>query len=210
MTTHSGPPTSIALPPARTVDVTGHFDTTGITAPNALDTGAFNVWSNTFPADELPPAGGKVSVHGLPFDFPATDPAGRDNLRCARQLIEVPAGRYDWIHILAAAERHTEDQVLLSYADGAIDPEWLRVSDFWPETASRFGESAAFTCSALHYPRHIQRNMGPAIWRQRIAVPRESDLTAIRLPDNPAIHIFAMTLQPALRITADAATERAA
>lgn len=210
MTTHSRPSATVAQAPACIVDVTGHFGCTGIVAPNALDTGAFNVWSNTFPADELPPAGGEVRVHGLPFAFPATDAAGHDHLRCARQLIEVPAGRYDWIHILAAAERHTEDQVLLSYVDGTIDPEWLRVSDFWPETASRFGESAAFTCSALQYPRHIQHNMPPTIWRQRIAVPRESDLAGIRLPDNPAIHIFAMTLQSAPRITVDGATERAA
>jgi hypothetical protein len=32
------------------------------------------------------------------------------------------------------------------------------------------------------------------VWRHRVPVPREADLTAVRLPDNPAIHIFAMTL----------------
>jgi hypothetical protein len=36
--------------------------------------------------------------------------------------------------------------------------------------------------------------MGPVIWRERVPVPRESPLTAIRFPDNPAIHVFALTL----------------
>lgn len=192
-------PSPTATPTASrpvTVDLTAYFDTTGITAPDALADGAFNVWSNTFPADELPAPGSVVDVHGIPFDFPVKDPEGRDNLRCVRQLIDVPVGRYDWIQLLAAAERRTEDEVQLHYRDGATDPEWLRVSDFWPQTASRFGESAAFRCRNLHYPRHIQREMPPVIWRQRVPVPRESELMAIRLPDNPAIHIFAMTLVP--------------
>lgn len=179
-----------------TVDLTGHFDTTGITAPETLADGAFNVWSNTFPADQLPPIGSAIEVHGIPFVFPARDAKGHDNLRCTRQLIEIPAGRYDWIQVLAAAERRTEDEIQLHYGDGSTDPEWLRISDFWPQTPSRFGERQAFRCSHLHYPRHIQRNMSPVIWRQRVPVPRESALSAIRLPDNPAMHIFAMTLLP--------------
>ncbi|MFF1656812.1 hypothetical protein [Streptomyces sp. NPDC058255] len=210
MTTYSGPPTTVALPLPEILGLTEHFDTTGITSPDALADGGFNVWSNTFPADELPAPGSVVDVHGLPFAFPAKDPAGRDNLRCAGQLIDVPVGRYDWIHLLAAAERRTEDEALLHFTDGAVDPEWLRVSDFWPQTPSRFGESPAFTCGSLHYPRHIQRDMPPVIWRQRVAVPRESALRAVRLPDNPALHIFAMTLQPSLRLTAESATETAA
>ncbi|MFI2209278.1 hypothetical protein [Streptomyces sp. NPDC020141] len=194
MTISTEPPATLLTP--RVIDLGTHFDATGITAPDRLADGAFNVWSNSFPAGELPRPGSLVNVHGLPFAFPAPNGRGHDNLRCARQLIGVPAGRYDFIHVLAAAERRTEDEVGLHYADGSVDHEWLRVSDFWPETASRFGERPAFTCGVLHYPRHVQRGMSPTIWRQRVAAPRESDLRAIRLPDNPAIHVFAMTLQP--------------
>lgn len=189
--------TSSPHPGTNQLDLTDFLDCTGITPETALDAGAFNIWSNTFPAAELPPSGSEVLVDGVRFRFPARHPTGADNVRCARQLVPVPTGRYDWIHVLAAAERRTEDQVLLHFTDGSIDQEWLRISDFWPETPARFGESIAFRCSRMHYPRHVQHNMGPAIWRQRVAVPREHDLTAIRLPDNPAIHVFAMTLIPA-------------
>jgi hypothetical protein len=178
----------------RSLDLTAHLDNTARTTREDLAAGGFNIWRNTFPADELPPAGGRVEVGGVQFAFPADGP---DNLRCTGQLIEVPPGRYDWIWVLAAAERRTEDQVLLHFAGGEVDPEWLRVSDFWPDAAPHFGETAAFRCAVLHYPRHVQANMPVTIWRQRVAVPRAAELVAVRLPDNPAIHLFAATLTTA-------------
>jgi hypothetical protein len=178
----------------RLVDLSEHFDNDGISSSERPDDGAFNIWSNTFPSEELPESGSVVNVGGIPFRFPDKRDGARNNLRCARQLLPVPPGRYDWIYLLGAAERRSEDWLYLHYADGAVDPEWLRVSDFWPETPAHFGEPAAFRCTSLHYPHHVQRAMGPTIWRQRVPVPRERDLAAIRLPDNPAIHLFAMTL----------------
>lgn len=176
------------------VDLGEHFDNRGITAADDLGGGAFNIWSNTFAAEELPEPGGLVEIGAVRFRFPAPRADGRDNLRCAGQLIAVPPGRYDWIHLVAAAERRTEDVAHLHYADGAVDPEWLRVSDFWPQTPAWFGERPAALGTRLHYPRHVQHDMGPAIWRPRIPVPREEELTAVHLPDNPAIHVFALSL----------------
>ncbi|MEU9107568.1 hypothetical protein AB0D54_25135 [Streptomyces xanthophaeus] len=192
MTTPTTSPAPVLL------DLTALADNVGATGPDGLSAGAFNIWGNTYPADELPPAG-PVEVHGIPFRFPATGGGAPDNVRCSGQLIEVPEGHYDWIHVLAAAERRTEDPVRLHFTDGSVDPEWLRISDFWPETASRFGERAAFSGTRLHYPRHVQHAMGPTIWRQRVPVTREQRLRAVRLPDNPAIHLFAITLAPAAR-----------
>lgn len=180
------------------VDLAGFADNTGITPADRLSAGAFNIWGNTFPAEELPTAG-RVVVDDIPFRFPAGAAGEPDNVRCAGQLIDVPLGRYDWIHLLAAAERRTEDQLWLHYDGGGVDPEWLRVSDFWPQTPPRFGESLAFRCTRMHYPRHVETRMQPAIWRQRVPVPRQAELSAIRLPDNPAIHVFALTLIPARR-----------
>jgi len=177
----------------RPLELRGHFDNRGITPTHDLGGGAFNVWSNTFPAEQLPPDGSSVEVGGVLFEFPARAAGGADNLRCAGQLIEVPPGRYDWLYLLAAAERRTEDQLYLHYADGAVDPEWLRVSDFWPQTPDRFGAVPAFRCATMHYPRHVQRGVDPVIWRHRVPVPRHADLAGFRLPDNPAAHIFAIT-----------------
>lgn len=176
------------------VDLSSHVNNDGISYAHAPDDGSFNVWGNTFPAEELPDSHSITVVGGVPFRFPDKRNGRLNNLRCARQLVAVPHARYDWIYLLAAAERRTEDLLYLHYRTQAVDPEWLRVSDFWPETAPRFGELAALSCGRLHYPRHVQPGMGPTIWRQRVPVPREQDLAAFRLPDNPAIHVFAVTL----------------
>jgi hypothetical protein len=182
----------------RPLDLRGHFDNRGLTRACELDAGAFNVWSNTFPAEELPPEGSIVEVGGVLFEFPARGPGG-DNIRCGGQLIALPPGRYDWLYLLAAAERRTEDLLYLRYTDGSVDPEWLRVSDFWPQTADRFGALEAYRCTTMHYPRHVQHGVDPVIWRHRVPVPRHAELGAIRLPDNPAAHIFAITPVPADR-----------
>jgi hypothetical protein len=192
-----------SVPPTRPiiqVDLSAHFDNTGITRLDHLSGGAFSIWGNTFPAEELPD-GPTMQSGGVSFRFPDRGPGG-DNIRCAVQFIELPSGRYDWIYLIAAAERRTEDAMLLHYADGSIDPEWLRVSDFWPETPGRFGERESLRCRSLHYPRHVQTPMGPALWRERVPVPREVALAGIRFPDNPAIHVFALTLTGAAEAAA--------
>ncbi|MFF5846525.1 hypothetical protein ACIP4T_32860 [Streptomyces massasporeus] len=185
------PPTAVPTQ----LDLRPHLDNTGITRPDDLGAGAFNVWSNTFPAQHLPPADpdGTVDVGGVPFRFPA-QLKGPDNLRCTGQRLDVPKDRYDWIYLLAAGERRTEDVLHLHFADGTADPEWLRVPDFWPQTPPHFGFTSGITFPVMHYPRHIQRDMSPSLWRVRVPVPREAELTGIHLPDNPAIHVFALTL----------------
>ncbi|GAA3463947.1 hypothetical protein ACFFSW_05880 [Saccharothrix longispora] len=172
-----------------------HFDNTGLTTVDALDAGGFNLWGNTFPAHDLPAPGGTSTTGGVPFAFPARAPDGRDNLRCRGQRIAVPPGRWDWVHVLGAAERRTEDPLSVHHADGSVRPQWLRVSDFWPETAPRFGELLAHRCRTMHYPRHVQRNTAPALWAQRVPLTGPDGVVALELPDNPALHVFAMTLQ---------------
>ncbi|MEY9860793.1 hypothetical protein ABH935_006430 [Catenulispora sp. GAS73] len=179
------------------VPIASHFDNRGITRQEDKARGEFNIWFNSFPAEQLPPVGGRITLGAVPFLFPARDDHGHDNLRCGEQCIELPLGRYDWIYLIAASERRSEDPLHLRYADGSLDPEWLRVSDFWPETPAHFGEPDGLHCADMHYPRHVQRAMGPSVWRSRVPVTRETELAAISLPDNPAIHVFALTLVPA-------------
>jgi hypothetical protein len=174
------------------VDLTGLFAGHGIQGHEKGPEYGFNVWSNTFPAEDLPAPGSVVEVTGIPFAFPATTESG-DNIRCRGQYVPVPPGDYDWIYLLGGAERRTEDEAELLYADGTVRRSWLRMSDFWPETPAWFGEPLAFRCSSLRYPRHTQAGHAPAIWQQRIAVTVADDLVGVRLPDNPAMHVFALT-----------------
>lgn len=177
----------------RLVDLSGHVNCVGIEPTARPGSGAFNIWHNTFPLAELPPAGSVTVVGGVPFLFPAADGTRPDNVRCRGQRIALPVDRVDWLHLLAASERRTEDALSVHYADGTTRTQWLRVSDFWPETPPRFGELLAFRTSAMLYPNHVDSRMPPAIWRQRVPVSVRAGVVAVTLPDNPAIHVFALT-----------------
>lgn len=177
------------------VDISDHRNNTAISSATATKAGQFNVWGNSFAAEHLPAGGSLVHVAGVPFRFPPVC-AGPDNVRCAGQFIAVPPGRYDWVHVLAAAERRCEDTVELNFGDGRLDAEPLRISDFWAAPAW-FGELLAFESPVMHYPHHVQRGVSALMWAQRVPVTRRADLAGIRLPRNVAMHIFAVTLQRA-------------
>jgi hypothetical protein len=178
---------------AITIDLANSFNNVGATGRDDLAAGRLNVWKNSLPADELPAGPGLFSPAGVPFRFPVVEQGRSDNVVCTGQRIDLPVRHYDWIYLLACSERRAEDTIHLHYADGAVDEEWLRVSDFWPGSPPHFGEIEAVECRHIHFPRHVQTAVGPRIWQQRLGVPRQVELAYLRLPDNIAIHIFAMT-----------------
>lgn len=175
------------------VPLAAHLNNVGVTSKRDTGSGAFNVWGNSFAAEHLPDAG-PVVVDGVSFDYPAVGTGEPDNVRCEGQLVEVPSGAYDWLYLLAAAERRAEDEVALHFEGGAVDFEALRVSDFWASEAA-FGERVAFESPVMHYPRHVQTRVSALLWIQRVPVTRRATLEAIRLPRNVAVHVFALTLR---------------
>ncbi|WP_246062431.1 hypothetical protein [Haloactinospora alba] len=154
--------------------------------------GALNVWGNSLPSETMPHE--QITVDGVPFSVsPATGEAP-DNIRCAGQYLELPETAADWLHLLATSERRCEETVHIHYSSGAADRERLRVSDFLP-ARSHFGELLAARSPAMHYPHHRQDNLSGQIWAVRVPVTRRETLRGFRLPDNPAIHIFALSTE---------------
>jgi hypothetical protein len=178
------------------ITLTRHLNNVGISPADRTSAGEFNVWGNSFPAEHLPSAR-RVTVYGVPFEFPDSSRSVPDNIRCAGQFIDVPPGQYDWIYLLAAAERRAEDELALHFADGQVDFEALRISDFW-NAPPAFGERQAYACPVMHYPHHVQPAVAAMLWQQRIPVTRRDILTGLRMPRNVAIHVFAVTLYASL------------
>ncbi|MFF1700094.1 hypothetical protein ACFVXC_41745 [Streptomyces sp. NPDC058257] len=84
---------------------------------------------------------------------------------CDGRLLAVPAGHYDWIRLLVAADDPAEvdEEVWLHYREGA-DPEWLRTT-------------------------------GPAdgaLRTARVPVPRRSELVGLRLPNRTGLTVHAL------------------
>ncbi len=189
-------PTLTQAPPTgfRTVDLAAAANNIAVSPASDTGSGNFNVWGNSFAAEHLPT--GPVVVHGVPFELPAFASGRPDNVRCDGQYIAVPEGRYDWIYLLAASERRAQDDVPVHFADGHVDLEPLRVSDFW-HAPPVFGEQQAFVSPVMHYPHHVQPNVSAMLWQQRVPVTRRAPVIGISMPRNIAIHVFAVTLQAA-------------
>ncbi|WP_017582719.1 hypothetical protein [Nocardiopsis valliformis] len=174
------------------VDLSTHRNNIALTTPETLRNGMLNVWGNSLPAETLRTdclRVGRVRFAGVRAN--GTEP---DNVRCAGQYVDLPEIEADWIHLLATSERRCEEEVGVHYASGAATTEWVRVSDFLPARA-RFGELAAARSSALHYPHHRQEDLSGQVWAVRVPVTRWEAVRGLRLPDNPALHVFAISVE---------------
>jgi hypothetical protein len=185
----------------RPVDLRPYLNNVGVTTIADTGSGHFNVWRNSFAAEDLPDAGVRTVVEAITFQLPDLGSTEPDNVRCDRQYIPVPSGYYDWLYVLGAAERRVEDLVGLHFADGTVDFEPLRLTDFWAAPPA-FGETLAFQ-TLMHYPQHVQFGVPARMWCQRVPVVRRARLTGLRLPANTAAHVFAATLVGGLSAESD-------
>ncbi|HEV2640027.1 MAG TPA: hypothetical protein VGX23_33140 [Actinocrinis sp.] len=174
------------------VDLTRQLNNVALTTLHTLHRGQLNVWGNSLPAEALPAK--DLTVDGITFALARGDGSEPDNIRCAGQHLDLPPTPGTWLHLVAGSERRCEEFVYLHYASGAVDPEWLRVSDFWP-ARPHFGELPAVRTTQMHYPHHCQEQLGGQLWAVRVPVRRREPLCGLGLPDNPALHVFALSIE---------------
>ncbi|CAL9621743.1 hypothetical protein SUDANB6_05879 [Streptomyces sp. enrichment culture] len=160
------------------------------TTPGNLGEGRLNVWRNSIPAQPEPL---ELVVDGVPLRSARLDGDGPDNVVCAGQRIEVPERRWDWLYVIGCGERRVRDVITWHFADGSVDRDQLALSDLW-EGRSDHGEELALRTDVIHYPYHVQERIGITLWSQRVPITSRQPLTALSLPENPAVHLFAMTL----------------
>ncbi len=191
-------PGTTARPDFCLISIDDLLNNRATTSVSDLGLGRLNAWGNSFPADELPEPGAVIEVAGIPFVWPNAHPDG-DNVRSEGQVIDLPAGRYDWVYLLAASERRSEDTLWVHYDDGHADPLRVGVSDFL-DGSPAFGEEPAFRTAQMHYPHHVQENLPTTMWLARVGMPRRGVAQALRLPRLVALHVFAITLVTGLDV----------
>lgn len=192
MTTTNPVVTTGAGGAATLIDISAHRNNLASTTVDDLAAGQLNIWRNSLPQDELP-QGDLLEMAGIPFSLPRFDGQVADNVRCSSQYVSCAPGAYDWLYLLVTSERRSEDHIAFHFIDGSVDFESLRVSDFW-HSEPAFGDKRAFGTEHMHYPFHVQPNLRGEVWFQRVPVSRMVPLAGLALPDNAAIHVFALTL----------------
>jgi hypothetical protein len=152
---------------------------------------------DTFPWAGMPRGGGPFAperLEGVPFTFPRYADGLMNNVACGGQVIHVEPGAYRSLHVLGASEDGNQKSGLTLLVDGGREKEVaFRLTD-WCQYPT-FGE-----VPVLRWGHRVNqggnRDETPcAMFAQTIDLPPQALLRGVRLPNNPRIHVFALTLQ---------------
>ena len=178
-----------------TVDLSELFNNDGISGDENRRDSDFDEYRQAYAA-ELLPEPGLVKPLGhmpdLPFIFPPKKEGAKNNVACAGQRIAVPQGRYAALYVMGSATfGEQKGEAKLECEKGEMTAT-LKLSDWC--SASKFGEAQAYLMTSRHNWEGKEEKAVCSIWVQAIELPADRTLEAIVLPENPKIHIFAMTL----------------
>ena len=181
------------------LDLTPYFNNDGISYDADRTDGNFDGDGATYPAEDLPPSNSPVECEGVVFRFPSKEDGQNNNIVLEGQWIVVPQDVFDGLYFLGVSlGGYLEDVVRFVFADGSKEEAFLGLSGWNKSHNLRYGERVGMLCSGYHFPsKHIYTDrvgVDYGIWMQHIPIGAAHPLVAVELPDNPGMHIFAMTL----------------
>ena len=204
------------MPPDHSViiDLASHCNNVGIAS--CCDSGAYGLdgMGTIFCAERLPASGTTIACNGTQFVFPAKSDGTPDNIACEGQDIPLPVGCYRALHILGMCDWRTfEEPLQLRASDGTCTETILGLSDASHYQGLQYGERKALTCPLVTPDSLIphvflfgisppgtgyemtETHIEAGIWHQVISLEISRPLAGIVLPDNPSMHLFALTVE---------------
>lgn len=190
-------PTPQPPPPPKPVEVSlgSFFNNEGIGSwPGEAN---FDGSGYSYPATQLP-AGGRITVSGVPYQFPGNGQGASDNVSAYGQTISVTPGKYHQVYLLAAASwGPVSGAFAIRYADGSTTTanitvaDWLAGSSGGLRAPYRYGGPNGYDGNPVYI--HVIS----------ITLDATRTATALILPwyqggpyQNGRIHVFAVTLEP--------------
>ncbi|NUT50853.1 MAG: hypothetical protein HOV94_26625 [Saccharothrix sp.] len=180
---------------AHHVDLSGLVDRIGATYDTDRDSGEFNPWGNSFPAEELP-FGGTTAVGGVPYALVDKPPRGPDHLEALGQVIDCAAtGPAHGLALLAAGEQGPQELRVHVHLDGGRRLSLPVTVPGWSVRPDAPMTPDQLRAGHLHYPGDYGlARLLPALWSRVLRLPGVP-VTAIELTANPLVHVFAVTLE---------------
>ena len=204
------------MPPDHSVivNLAPHFNNAGIAS--CCDLGAYGLdgMGTIFCAESLPAPGTTIAHNGTRFVFSTKSDGVLDNISCEGQDIPLPVGYYRTLHILGMCDwRAFEEPLQLRAPDGTFTETRLGLSDASHYQGLQYGEREALTCPLVTPDSLIphvflfgiplpgagyemtETHIEAGIWHQVISLEASRPLAGLILPDNPSMHLFALTLE---------------
>ncbi|MFE5159904.1 alpha-L-fucosidase [Streptomyces sp. NPDC056697] len=171
------------------------FDNDGIDTAAARG-GNFDGAGYTLPGEELPT--GRITVDGIPYDFPSSAAGAKNNVVALGQRVDLPKGRYlSALFLAAGSYGSAAGKATVHYADGSTTTASLGGPDW-------YAGAAALTAAYRYRPDGTKDQHPVGIGVAELWLDPRREPVAITLPTTsrpepkkPALHLFALTLQPA-------------
>ncbi len=198
------------------LDLSSHFNNGGIAPAGRPEDGGLDGMGTAFRAESLPAPGATIVSRGIPFVLAGRTRGSKDNIACESQVIPLPPGPWGVLHVLGMCDwRAFEEPLRLKAADGTLAETRLGLSDAPRYGGLQYGEGMALCCPLTTPDTSVplssligssppeagceteETRIEAGIWHQGIDLPGPRPLSALLLPDNPSMHLFALTLAAA-------------
>jgi hypothetical protein len=196
------------------VDIAPHCNNAGIASCCDPAADGLDGMGTIFCAESLPASGTTIAHNGTRFVFPDKSDGVPDNIACEGQDIPLPVGHYRALHVLGMCDwRAFAEPLQLKAPDGTCTETRLGLSDASRYQGLQYSESEALTCPLVTPDSLIphvflfgisppgagyemtETHIEAGIWHQVISLETSRPLAGLVLPDNPSMHLFALTLE---------------
>lgn len=195
------------------VDLMPYYNNAGIAASCDQGADGLDGLGTILCTECLPASKATITCQRIPFVFPDKRDGSNDNIACEAQEIPLPMGHYCALHFLGMSDwRAFEEPLQLKAPDGTCTETSLGLSDASHYQGLQYGEREAIECQLITPDSLIphvflfgislpsagyqmkETHIEGGIWHQVIPMEESRLLSSIVLPDNPSMHLFALTL----------------
>ena len=176
------------------------FNNVGVTSESNPAPGNFDSTGDSYSSEALAAAGvtpgSKISANGLSFDWPTSAAGTPDNVAASGQEVTL-SGQGGSLAFLGSETGAVSAPVVVTYTDGTTSTGELGFPNWCCTPPTAYGAQVAITTD------HRDTPTGPAnfgtsyqVFSNTIPLTANKTVQSVTLPNQPAIHLFAVSLTP--------------
>ncbi|MGA5097051.1 NEW3 domain-containing protein [Streptomyces lavendulocolor] len=189
-------PASVTVPVAHP-SLAATFDNVAVTNDTNPTPGDFDGYGNSYSAQALAAAGvtpgAALTFNSIGFTWPNAAPGTNNNTRASGQLVPVSGSGAAVAFLGSGVGSSSSGTVTVYYTDGTTSTGTLGFPNWLSDTPTQFGAQTAVTTNYRNTPSG-PANQGNAyrVYYNNVTLTAGKTVAAVQLPDNPAIHVFAI------------------
>ena len=156
--------------------------------------GNFTTFGSSYPGDEIPDQT-DIRIEDIPFLFPDTG-STFNNIELENQQLSIPENHYTAMSILGAADNGSYEEEVQYYLNNTLVHQMPLALTNWTDHIPKYNEKVVYRCSGIYTQKGaLLTTKQTTIWLQTLLFEHPIHINTIVLPDNPCMHIFAITLK---------------